>query len=84
MLAAALNRIVRHVVLSQQNERGLANKIFGDYAILAFLELRIRPRSQWRNTRAIRKGETTRNPGRNLHSSCEKTRRGSGFEPGRL
>jgi hypothetical protein len=38
-----------------------------------------RPRSTWRNTHTIRKGETTRNPVRNPpRSSCEKTRGGSG------
>jgi hypothetical protein len=46
---------------------------------LRHTRLELRPRSTWRNTHAIRKGETTRNPVRNRpRSSCEKTRGGSG------
>jgi hypothetical protein len=46
---------------------------------LRHTRLELRSRSTWRNTHAIRKGETTRNPVRNPpRSSCEKTRGGSG------
>jgi hypothetical protein len=44
-----------------------------------YSRLEQRPRSTWRNTHAIRKGETTRNPVRHPpRSSCKKTRGGSG------
>jgi hypothetical protein len=50
-----------------------------DYSGLRHTGLELRPRSTWRNTHAIRKGGTTRNPVRNPpRSSCEKTRGGSG------
>jgi hypothetical protein len=41
---------------------------------LRHTRLELRPRSTWRNTHAVRKGETTRNPKRTLPSSSYKRR----------
>jgi hypothetical protein len=54
---------------------------------LRHTRLELRPCSTWRNSHAIRKGETTRDPKRTLPSSSYKDERcrlaGPGFEPGR-
>jgi hypothetical protein len=41
---------------------------------LRHTRLELRPRSTWRNTHTVRKGETTRNPKRTLPSTSCKTR----------